>query len=318
MITYLIHRVIQALFVVIIVSLLVFFSLRLMPGDPILMYLSSNEMTESTPEEIAAIRHEFGLDQPIFVQYVRWLGKVLTGDFGMSIIQRSSVSAEIARRLPITLYLGFFSLITMLLVGVPFGVISAVRRGKWVDTVATLFANFGITVPIFWLGILLIYFIGLKLKWLPIFGYTSPFKDFGMNLQQIIMPVLCLSIFGTAAIARQSRSSMLDVIHQDYIRTAWSKGLREGVIIRRHALKNGLIPVITLLGLVVRNLIGGSVIVETLFNIPGIGRFAVTGLLTQDYAVVEGVILVISLVITSINLLVDISYGWIDPRIRLK
>ena len=318
MITYLIHRVIQALFVVIIVSLLVFFSLRLMPGDPILMYLSSNEMTESTPEEISAIRHEFGLDQPIFVQYVRWLGKVVTGDFGMSIIQRSSVSAEIARRLPITLYLGFFSLITMLLVGVPFGVISAVRRGKWVDTVATLFANFGITVPIFWLGILLIYFIGLKLKWLPIFGYTSPFKDFGMNLQQIIMPVLCLSIFGTAAIARQSRSSMLDVIHQDYIRTAWSKGLREGVIIRRHALKNGLIPVITLLGLVVRNLIGGSVIVETLFNIPGIGRFAVTGLLTQDYAVVEGVILVISLVITSINLLVDISYGWIDPRIRLK
>ena len=318
MITYLIHRVIQALFVVIIVSLLVFFSLRLMPGDPILMYLSSNEMTESTPEEIAAIRHEFGLDQPIFVQYVRWLGKVVTGDFGMSIIQRSSVSTEIARRLPITLYLGFFSLITMLLVGVPFGVISAVRRGKWVDTVATLFANFGITVPIFWLGILLIYFIGLKLKWLPIFGYTSPFKDFGMNLQQIIMPVLCLSIFGTAAIARQSRSSMLDVIHQDYIRTAWSKGLREGVIIRRHALKNGLIPVITLLGLVVRNLIGGSVIVETLFNIPGIGRFAVTGLLTQDYAVVEGVILVISLVITSINLLVDISYGWIDPRIRLK
>lgn len=318
MVTYLINRVVQALFVVIIVSLLVFFSLRLMPGDPILMYLSSNEMTESTPEEIAAIRHEFGLDQPIFVQYVRWLGKVLTGDFGMSIIQRSSVSAEIARRLPITLYLGFFSLITMLLVGVPFGVISAVRRGKWVDTVATLFANFGITVPIFWLGILLIYFIGLKLKWLPIFGYTSPFKDFGMNLQQIIMPVLCLSIFGTAAIARQSRSSMLDVIHQDYIRTAWSKGLREGVIIRRHALKNGLIPVITLLGLVVRNLIGGSVIVETLFNIPGIGRFAVTGLLTQDYAVVEGVILVISLVITSINLLVDISYGWIDPRIRLK
>ena len=318
MVTYLINRVVQALFVVIIVSLLVFFSLRLMPGDPILMYLSSNEMTESTPEEISAIRHEFGLDQPIFVQYVRWLGKVLTGDFGMSIIQRSSVSAEIARRLPITLYLGFFSLITMLLVGVPFGVISAVRRGKWVDTVATLFANFGITVPIFWLGILLIYFIGLKLKWLPIFGYTSPFKDFGMNLQQIIMPVLCLSIFGTAAIARQSRSSMLDVIHQDYIRTAWSKGLREGVIIRRHALKNGLIPVITLLGLVVRNLIGGSVIVETLFNIPGIGRFAVTGLLTQDYAVVEGVILVISLVITSINLLVDISYGWIDPRIRLK
>jgi peptide/nickel transport system permease protein len=289
-----------------------------MPGDPILMYLSSNEMTESTPEEIAAIRHEFGLDQPIFVQYVRWLGKVLSGDLGMSIIQRTSVSAEIVRRLPITLYLGFFSLIIMLLVGVPFGVISAVRRGKWVDTVATLLANFGITVPIFWLGILLIYFIGLKLKWLPIFGYTSPFKDFGMNLQQIIMPVLCLSIFGTAAIARQSRSSMLEVIHQDYVRTAWSKGLREGVIIRRHALKNGLIPVITLLGLVVRNLIGGSVIVETLFNIPGIGRFAVTGLLTQDYAVVEGVILVISLVITSINLLVDISYGWIDPRIRLK
>ena len=318
MIAYLVHRIIQALFVVFIVSLLVFFSLRLMPGDPILMYLSSNEITESTPEEIAVLRHEFGLDQPIFIQYVRWAGKVIQGDLGKSIIQRTMVTDEISRRLPITLHLSLFSFILMLIVGIPFGILSAIRRGKWIDTVATFSANFGITVPIFWLGILLIYFFGLKLKWLPIFGYTSPFMDLGLSMQQMIMPVVCLSIFGTAAIARQSRSSMLEVIHQDYIRTAWSKGLKEAVIIRRHALKNGLIPVVTMLGLIIRNLVGGSVIVETLFNIPGIGRFAVTGLLTQDYAVVEGVIVVISMVITSINLLVDISYGWMDPRIRLK
>lgn len=314
---YIINRIIQSLFVILIVSTLVFFSMRLMPGDPILMYLSSDEMTDATHEELAAIRHEFGLDQPLPVQYVRWLGRVVHGDLGMSIIQRTSVSSEIARRLPITMHLAFVSLLIIMIFGIPFGVISAIRRGNWMDTLTTFLANFGITVPVFWLGILLIYFIGLKLQLLPIFGYTSPLRDFWLNIKQIIMPVICLSIFGTAAIARQSRSSMLEVIHQDYIRTAWSKGLKELVIIKRHALKNSLIPVFTLLGVTVRNLVGGSVIVETVFNIPGMGRFAVTGLLTQDYAVVEGMVLVTAILVTFINLVIDLSYGWLDPRIRL-
>jgi peptide/nickel transport system permease protein len=297
--------------------MLVFFSMRLMPGDPILMYLSSDEMTDTTQEELNALRHEFGLDQPLLVQYVRWLGRVFHGDLGMSIIQRTSVSSEIARRLPITMHLAFVSLLIIMIFGIPFGVISAIRRGNWMDTLTTFLANFGITVPIFWLGILLIYFIGLRLGLLPIFGYTSPLRDFWLNIKQMIMPVLCLSIFGTAAIARQSRSSMLEIIHQDYIRTAWSKGLKEFIIVKRHALKNSLIPVFTLLGVTVRNLVGGSVIIETLFNIPGMGRFAVTGLLTQDYAVVEGVVLVTAILVTFINLVIDLSYGWLDPRIRL-
>jgi len=318
MLTYITRRLIQAVFVIILVTLLVFFAMRLLPGDPILMYVSSDEMTQSTDAEIAALRHEFGLDRPMVMQYLIWIKNVFHGDLGMSIIQRTSVSSEIARRMPITLHLGLVSLVLIIIVGIPLGSIAAIRRSTWMDTVATFFANLGVTVPVFWLGILLIYFIGLKLGLLPIFGYTSPFKDFWLNLKQIIMPVFCLSIFGTAAIARQSRSSLLEVIHQDYIRTAWAKGLKEVVIIKRHALKNSLIPVFTLLGVTLRHLFGGSVIVETLFNIPGLGRFAVTGLLTQDYAVVEGVVLVTATVVIFVNLLVDLSYGWLDPKIRLS
>jgi peptide/nickel transport system permease protein len=292
--------------------------MRLLPGDPILLYVSSDEMTESTDAEIEALRQEFGLDRPMFLQYVTWVGNVFRGDLGMSIIQRTSVSAEIMRRMPITLHLSLISLVLIIIVGIPLGSIAAVRRSTWMDTVATFIANLGITVPVFWLGILLIYLIGLKLGLLPIFGYTSPFNSPWLNTKQIIMPVFCLSIFGIAAIARQSRSSLLEVIHQDYIRTAWSKGLREFVIIKRHALKNSLIPVFTLLGVTIRHLIGGSVIVETLFNIPGLGRFAVTGLLTQDYAVVEGVVLVTAAIIIFVNLAVDLTYGWLDPKIRLS
>lgn len=318
MLTYIARRLIQGLFVIILVTLLVFFSMRLLPGDPILLYVSSDQMTESTDEEIKALRKEFGLDRPIFIQYFAWISDVISGDLGMSIIQRTSVSSEITRRMPITLHLSLISLALIIMVGIPLGSIAAVRRSTWMDTVATFLTNLGITVPVFWLGILLIYFIGLKLGLLPIFGYTSPFKNFWLNTKQIIMPVFCLSIFGIAAIARQSRSSLLEVIHQDYIRTAWAKGLKEFVIIRRHALKNSLIPVFTLLGVTIRHLIGGSVIVETLFNIPGLGRFAVTGLLTQDYAVVEGVVLVTAAVVIVVNLVVDITYGWLDPKIRLN
>ena len=317
MLSYITRRLLQGVFVIIIVTLLVFFAMRLLPGDPILLYVSSDEMAESTNAEIEALRQEFGLDRPMFLQYVTWVGNVFRGDLGMSIIQRTSVSAEIMRRMPITLHLSLISLVLIIIVGIPLGSIAAIRRSTWMDTVATFIANLGITVPVFWLGILLIYFIGLKLGLLPIFGYTSPFNSPWLNTKQIIMPVFCLSIFGIAAIARQSRSSLLEVIHQDYIRTAWSKGLREFIIIKRHALKNSLIPVFTLLGVTIRHLIGGSVIVETLFNIPGLGRFAVTGLLTQDYAVVEGVVLVTAAIVILVNLAVDLTYGWLDPRIRL-
>ena len=191
--------------------------------------------------------------------------------------------------------------------------IAAIRRGKWIDTVVTALAYLGVCIPIFWLGILMIYGFGLKLDWLPIAGYTSPFDDFWLSTKQLVMPVTCLSIFGLASIARQMRSSMLEVIRQDYIRTAWAKGLRERVIVMRHALKNSLIPIITLIGMGSHHF-GGSVMVETVFAIPGIGRLMVTSLFGHDYVVVQSGVLIIAIIIIFTNLIVDISYGWLDPQ----
>jgi peptide/nickel transport system permease protein len=316
MTTYIIRRLMQSLLVLLIVTIIVFLAMRLLPGDPILMYLTMRDVEGSTQEQIDALRKEFGLDKPWVVQYAEWISGVVRGDLGKSILHRGSVTTEIIRRIPITLHLGALAFLISILLGIPAGIISAIKRGKWLDTVVTLLANLGITVPIFWLGILLIYFFSLYLRVLPVFGYTSPFKNFWLSTRQIIMPVFCLSVFAIASGARQTRSSMLEVMRQDYIRTAWSKGLRERVIIVRHALKNALIPVVTLKGMSVSYIIGGSVLIETVFNIPGMGRLAVDGVLSQDYAIVQGVILVIATAVTLVNVVVDISYGWLDPRIR--
>jgi peptide/nickel transport system permease protein len=180
----------------------------------------------------------------------------------------------------------------------------------------TALSNIGITMPTFWFGVMLIYLFGLYLKWLPIQGYTSPFENFWLSTQQLVMPVICLALFPIASMARQTRSSMLEVMRQDYIRTAWSKGLRERIVISKHALKNGLIPIITLAGMGLSTVIGGSVIIETVFNIPGIGRLAVTAINNHDYAYVQGIVLIIAIVIMMTNLAVDLMYGWLDPRIR--
>jgi peptide/nickel transport system permease protein len=177
-------------------------------------------------------------------------------------------------------------------------------------------SNLGITIPAFWLGLLLMYFFGLYLKWLPIMGYTSPFQNFWLNSKQLIMPVICLTVFPIASLARQTRSSMLEVLHQDYIRTAWSKGLRERIVIFRHALKNGIIPIITLTGMSVPIIVGGAVVVETVFNIPGMGRLAVTSLQNEDYPYSQGITLIVASVVLITNLIVDIAYSWADPRIR--
>jgi peptide/nickel transport system permease protein len=195
-------------------------------------------------------------------------------------------------------------------------VVAAIRRGKLADRIVTPLSYIGITIPVFWLGILMILLFGLYLKWLPIIGYTSPFDDLGMNLKQSIMPVICLSVGALAGVARQARSSMLEVVRQDYIRTAWSKGLMERLIIMKHALKNSLIPVITVLGLELGIILGGSVIVETVFSIPGIGYLMVSSIFAQDYSVVQSCTLVFAVVIIIANLIVDIAYGWVDPRIQ--
>jgi peptide/nickel transport system permease protein len=302
--TYIIRRLIQSVFVLLIVTWLVFLGVRLLPGDPILMLITQDDLQGYSEERVALLKHEFGLDKPIMIQYGKWLLDVFRGDLGVSILDRTSVTSQIGRRLPITLHLGFLAFLISIIIGIPAGVISAIRWGGWLDTVITLLTYVGITIPIFWLGILLVYLFALELNLLPAFGYISPFVDFWGSTKRIIMPVFCLSIFA------------MEVLRQDYIRTARAKGLRERLIILRHALKNGLIPVVTLKGMTLRNIIGGSVLVETVFNIPGMGRLAVDAIFSHDYAIVQGVVLIIAIVVMISNLLVDLSYGWLDPRIR--
>lgn len=314
--TYVIRRLIQAVIVFFLVSILVFMVMRLLPGDPIYMLISKASAQSSTESQIDKLRHEYGLDRPMIVQYVDWLGGIFHGDLGVSIVNGRNVRQDILRRLPITLHLGLLALVISFILGVPAGVICAVRRGGWIDTIVTSLANIGITIPVFWLGVVLMYLFALKLKWLPVFGYTSPFTDFWLNTKQIIMPVFCLAITNVAAIARQARSSMLEVMRQDYIRTAWSKGLKERAVILRHGLKNGLIPVIVLLGLGLSGIIGGSVLVETVFNVPGMGRLAVEAMGNQDYPVIQGVVLFFAAMVLLTNLIVDLSYGWFDPRVQ--
>jgi peptide/nickel transport system permease protein len=316
MVAYIVRRLIQSVFVIILVTFLVFIIIRLLPGDPVLIYLSQEEQQLLTAEEIATVRHDYGLDRSLPVQYITWISDVFHGDLGTSLFYREDVSSLIAQRVPVTLYLGLIAFVISHLLGIVAGTISALRRGRWLDTLVTILANMGITIPIFWLGILLIYVFGLKAGWLPRFGYTSPFVDLVQSIRQAVLPVVCLSIFPLASIARQTRSSMLEVIRQDYVRTAWSKGLKERAIVIKHVLKNGLIPVVTLTGIGLSLILGGSVLVETVFNIPGMGRLGVEAVLSQDYAIIQAIILITAMMIVTVNLLVDISYGWLDPRIR--
>jgi peptide/nickel transport system permease protein len=316
MVTYIIRRIVQAILVIIVITFLVFLVVRLLPGDPILIYLSSQDVQTLTTDQIDAARAEFGLDKPLPLQYIDWIGDLFRADLGMSIFYHQKVSSLISQRLPVTLILGVIAFIISTLLGILAGSISALRRGKWIDTVVTVVANIGITVPAFWLGILLIYFFGLKLDWLPRFGYVSPIIDPGDFILHAILPVVCLAIFPIASTTRQTRSSILEVTRQDYIRTAWAKGLRERVIIMRHMLKNGLIPVVTLSGIGLSHILGGSVLIETVFNIPGMGRLGVEAIQSQDYAIIQAIILFTALMVVLVNLIVDITYGWLDPRIR--
>jgi len=304
------------LIVLIIVTAIVFILVRMLPGDPILIYLTQQDVESLSVEQVAKIRHELGLDRPLVVQYVDWVGGIARGDFGNSVIRSTPVILDVKQRLPVTLHLGVIAFIVSIMIGIPAGVIAAVRRGGWLDQVVTTLGNLGVTIPSFWLAIFLIYIFGLKLGWLPIFGYTSPFKDFWLNLSQIILPVFCLAIPPIATDMRLTRSSMLEVMRQDYIRTAWAKGMQESKIIIKHGLKNGLIPVITMKGMSVVMIFGGSVFIETVFSIPGMGRLLVEGVRSLDYPVVQAVIFIMAIIVSAVNLLIDISWGWLDPRIR--
>jgi len=318
LITYITRRILLGILILILVTVMVFLVMRLLPGDPLTLFISQSQMASGqlTTEQLDELRHRFGLDKPLMMQYFDWIGGVLRGDLGMSIFYTTEVSTLIAERMPITFYLGAMAFIFSAVLGILFGIICAIRRGKWLDAVITVVANVGITIPSFWFGILLIYVFSLQVHWLPTGGFVSPFSNLLESLRMAIMPVFCLSLFSIASLTRQTRASMLEVVRQDYIRTAWSKGLTERVIILKHMIKNGLIPVVTIMGVQVGLIFGGSVLIEQVFNIPGMGKLLTQAVFLHDYMVVQAGVLIVAVVVVLSNLIVDISYGWFDPRIR--
>ena len=313
---YILLRLLHGVIVIIIVSIFIFLMMRLLPGDPVLLYLDKAAIVNVEPGTLEKLRAEFGLDKPLVEQYLRWVNDILHGDLGTSLFQKMAISSIIKQSFPITAHLGILSLLISSIVAISAGIICALKRGSWLDTAVTSLTNIGVSAPVFWLGILLIYLFGVYLKWLPIYGYTSPFDDFWLSTKQVIMPVICLSVVSISFITRQTRSSILEIVRNDYVRTAWAKGLDERTVITKHVLKNSLIPIATLIGLQVSSIISGSVLVETVFNVPGVGRMMVNALFSHDYPIVQGGVLLIASFVVVMNLLVDISYGWLDPRIR--
>ena len=294
--------------VTIAVSLLV----RFIPGGAAAAFCSEG----CTEEQAASIEKALGLDRPWPVQYVEWLGDALRGDFGEGFQNRRSVADDIMTRLPVTIQLGVMAMLVGLLISLPVGIISAIRQDTLVDYVARSLAVAWLSIPSFWLGTLIIAWGGKLYGWAPPLTYKSFVESPIENLTITLLPALLLGAALSGTVMRLSRAQMLEVMRQDYIRTAWSKGLRERTIIARHAIRNAFIPVVTLIGLQVPILVGGSVIVETIFNVPGIGRYLVTAINQRDYPIIQGVNLVVAAVIVFTNLVVDVSYSMLDPRVR--
>jgi peptide/nickel transport system permease protein len=311
---YILRRLVQMVPVLLLVSLVVFSLLHLTPGDPATTMLGQ----EATPEAVAALRERLGLDQPLPVQYVRWLGSVLRGDLGRSIRTNQPVTEAILERLPVTVQLSAMSILIALMIAIPVGIISALRRNTALDSSATTLALLGVALPNFFLAILLIYLFSIQLRWLPPIGYVPLWEDPGENLRRMIMPALTLGTALAAIIMRLTRSSLLEVLEQDYVRTARAKGLTESRMVRVHALKNSLIPVVTIVGLQIGGLLGGTVITETIFALPGIGRLIVDSIFRRDFPLVQGAVLFVAVAFLVTNLLVDLLYAFLDPRIRYQ
>ena len=309
-----IRRAIAAIPVIFILTAIAFSLVYLLPGDAASLLVPAEEGVSM--EKLAEIRHELGLDRNIVVQYFDWLDDVLRGDLGYSIRTNLRITEEIKNRAPVTIELGILATLVALLISIPIGVISAARPNSAADVLGTLFAMAGVAMPHFWLGILLILLFGVTLGWLPSAGYVPIWEDPWANMSRMMMPAFALGASHAASLMRQTRSSMLEVLNQDYIRTAHAKGLKERAVLSRHALRNALIPVVTVLGMQTSRIIGGAVVIETLFAMPGIGKFVVEGVQTLDYVVVQGVLLAVGVWIIVFNLLTDIAYGIIDPRIR--
>ncbi len=313
MIKFLIQRFLQLVPVLLVMSIVVFSTTLMLPGDPATAVLGEG----ATNEERDALRIKLGLDQPIPVQFVKWLANAATGDLGRSIKTREPVAEMLAARVPVTLELALGATILSLLVGIPLGTLAALNRGKWIDSTVSVVSMSGMAVPYFWIGILLIMFFSIHLKWLPPSGYVPLWVDPLQNLKLMIMPVITIGTAQAALIMRQTRAAMLGVLSQDFIRTARAKGAGEFSVIFGHALRNAMVPVVTVVGLQLGTLIGGAVVTETVFSLPGLGRMIVDAIFERDYTVVQGAILAVDLGVMLINIVADLLYFVLDRRVSL-
>jgi peptide/nickel transport system permease protein len=309
-----IRRLLALIPMVFLVSLMVFALVLLIPGDPAITISGEN----ATEAQIEATRERLGLNDPVLVQYGRWAGNAIQGDLGTSLFSSRSVSGAIAERFPVTLTLTLAALIVALAISIPAGIIAAMNRGTWIDRLATVGASAGVAMPNFWIGLVLIILFALWNPWLPALGYVSITEDPWRAIRHLILPAITLGTSAAAETTRQLRSALSDVLHQDYIRTAKAKGLRGRAVIVRHALKNAAVPVITVIGLQVSLLLGGSVIVEQVFGIPGLGQLAIRAVLERDIPMIQGVVVVTTVIVLFVNLLVDLAYGWLNPKVRAQ
>jgi peptide/nickel transport system permease protein len=311
---FFVRRLLITAITLVLISLIVFIGLRLIPGDPARTMAGQ----DADLAGLEAIRERYGLNDPIYVQYVRWVGLALQGDLGESIRTRVPVGATVLQKLPITIQLAGYSLLVALVIAIPSGVLSALHRNSLTDYVVNAISLSGLSIPNFWFGIMLILLFSVRLGWLPASGHVPFLQSPLGNLQHFLMPAFVLGTALSAVLMRQTRNSMIEVLSADYIRTAYSKGLARRTVVIRHALRNGLIPVVTILGLQLGTLISGAVITEQIFVVPGFGRLIVEAVFTRDYPLVQGVILVTASAYVGINLLVDLSYSLLNPRIRVR
>jgi peptide/nickel transport system permease protein len=312
MLIYIIKRILATIPVMAVVALFVFLLLHLSPGDPATIIAGDY----ASPEDVARIRAQLGLDQPLYIQFFTWLGSILRGDLGTSIFSDLPVSYLIAQRIEPTLMLTTTTLLLTIVVAVPLGVIAAWKSGSWTDRSIMIFAVCGFSIPVFVLAYILVYVFAIELRWLPVQGYVSISEGLIPCLRSLLLPTIALSAFLIALMTRITRASVLEILDEDYIRTARAKGLVERKVLMLHALKNAAIPIITILGIGITFLLGGVVVTESVFNIPGVGRLVVDAILKRDYPIIQGLILVFSGVYILINLLIDLSYTLLDPRIR--
>jgi peptide/nickel transport system permease protein len=309
---YIARRLVATIPVVVLVTVIVFLLLHVTPGDPVVIMLGD----QAAPDAVAALRHNLGLDLPLPMQYGVWLWRVARGDLGTSLRTHDPVSRLALARYPTTLELLVLAMLVSLAIAIPTGVLSAVRRNSWIDMFLTPLAISGVSLPSFWVGILLIWAFSVTLAWFPTVGFVPLGTSVVGNLRTMVLPVVTLGVALAAIVMRITRASLLQVLRLDYVRTARAKGVAEGAIILRHALRTTLIPVVTVLGLQTGTLLGGAVIVESIFALPGMGRLIVDAIFARDFPLVQGVVLILAVSFILVNLGVDLLYAWLDPRIR--